>query len=92
MFKKITSLIPGILLALGIAAIARLLENLETSAGLHIIGASVIALFIGMIINAFWKPGKATTPGIRFTSKKLRMVFLSYPGIDSPTLRFGQCH
>lgn len=71
MFKKITSLIPGILLALGIAAIARLLENLETSAGLHIIGASVIALFIGMIINAFWKPGKATTPGIRFTSKKL---------------------
>ena len=71
MIKKLTSLIPGILLALGIAAIARLLENLETSAGLHIIGASVIALFIGMIINAFWKPSKATTPGIRFTSKKL---------------------
>ena len=51
--KKIISLIPGVALALGIAFIARILENLENAAGLHIIGASVIALFIGMIINAF---------------------------------------
>lgn len=69
--KKIISLIPGVALALGIAFIARILENLENAAGLHIIGASVIALFIGMIINAFRKPGPATAPGIKFTSKKL---------------------
>lgn len=72
--KKAATLIPGILLALGIALIARLLESLESSAGLHIIGASVIALFIGMIINAFWKPTKVTAPGIKFTSKKLLKV------------------
>ena len=47
------------------------MENLENAAGLHIIGASVIALFIGMIINAFWKPTQTTAPGIKFTSKKL---------------------
>lgn len=69
--KKFTSIIPGALLALGIAAIAKLLENLENSVGLHIIGASVIALFIGMIVNAFWKPNKTTSPGIKFTSKKI---------------------
>ena len=72
--KKAAALIPGIMLALGIALIARFLESLESSAGLHIIGASVIALFIGMIINAFWKPTKVTAPGIKFTSKKLLKV------------------
>lgn len=69
--KKITSLLPGALLALGIACIAKLLENLESAAGLHIIGASVIALFIGMIVNAFWKQNSTTAPGIKFTSKKI---------------------
>ena len=49
--KKITALIPGAALALGIACIAKWLETLESSAGLHLIGASVIALFIGMAIN-----------------------------------------
>lgn len=38
---------------------------------LHLIGASVIALFIGMAINAFFQPNKTTAPGIRFTSKKV---------------------
>ena len=46
MSKKITALIPGAALALGIACIAKWLETLESSAGLHLIGASVIALFI----------------------------------------------
>ena len=47
------------------------LETLESSAGLHLIGASVIALFIGMAINAFFQPNKTTAPGIKFTSKKV---------------------
>ena len=69
--KKIISLIPGVALALGIAFIARILENLENAAGLHIIGASVIALLIGSIVNACRKPGPVTAPGSKFTSKKL---------------------
>lgn len=69
--KKILSIIPGIVLSLGIAIIAKLLETFENANGLHIIGASVIALFIGMIINSFYKPNDITSPGIKFTSKKL---------------------
>ena len=69
--KTVTKLLPGCALALVIAAIAKLLESLEASAGLHLIGASVIALFIGMLVNHFYKPNDATKPGIRFTSKKI---------------------
>ena len=69
--KTVTKLLPGCALALVIAAIAKLLESLEASAGLHLIGASVIALFIGMLVNHFYRPNDATKPGIRFTSKKI---------------------
>lgn len=63
--------LPGASIALIIAVVAKCLENLEEAAGLHFIGASVIAMFIGMFINAFWKPNEVTTPGIKFTSKKI---------------------
>ena len=46
--KENLSVIPGFLIALLIAAAAKWLESLLP---IHLIGASVIALFIGMIIN-----------------------------------------
>ena len=46
----------GAALALALAAVAKLLEGLEEQAGLHFIGASVIALFLGMLVNAVRKP------------------------------------
>ena len=69
--KNITKLLPGTALALALAAVAKALEMAEEAAGLHFIGASVIALFLGMIVNAFYKPTAATAPGIKFTSKKI---------------------
>ena len=69
--KKIAKYLPGALMALVIAAAAKLLATWEASAGLHFIGASVIALFIGMLVNAFYKPNAVTQPGIKFTSKKI---------------------
>ena len=65
MSKKITALIPGAALALGIACIAKWLETLESSAGLHLIGASVIALFIGMAQRAGPYPQDRRRPGGR---------------------------
>lgn len=62
---------PGFLMAFVIAAVAKGLEHLEGMAGLHLIGASVIALFIGMGVNAYYKPNSTTAPGIKFTSKKI---------------------
>ena len=69
--RKIGKLLPGAAMALAVAAAARALEYLEGRLGLHLIGASVIALFIGMILNHFYKPNETTAPGIRFTSKKI---------------------
>ena len=67
----VKKLLPGCALALVIAAAAKLLEMWENAANLHFIGASVIALFIGMIVNRFCKPSPVTAPGIKFTSKKI---------------------
>lgn len=66
--KSYVNLLPGFGLALVIAAVAKWLESLLP---IHIIGASVIALFIGMIINNFWKPNKLIAGGLKFTSKKV---------------------
>ena len=52
--KKFVNVIPGFAIALGIAVIAKLLESLLP---IRLIGASVIAMFIGMVI--------------KFTSKKI---------------------
>ena len=61
--KKFVNVIPGFVIALGIAVIAKLLESLLP---IHLIGASVIAMFIGMVINAFHQPGNMMAPGIKF--------------------------
>lgn len=37
---------------------------------IHLVGASVIALFIGMTINSFWNPD-ILQEGLKFTSKKI---------------------
>ncbi len=57
----------GIVISFCIAALAKFLESLMP---IHLIGASVIALFIGMVINMFWHPSYLSA-GLKFTSKKL---------------------
>ncbi len=66
--KKWAQYIPGFAAAVAIAAAAKFLESLLP---IPLIGASVIAMFIGMFFNSFRKPGKTLAPGIRFTSKKI---------------------
>lgn len=68
---KVKKMLPGVGLALAVALAAKLLEGLENKAGINVIGASVIALFIGMAVNAVHKPDGVTAPGIKFTSKKI---------------------
>ena len=66
--KKWAALVPGIVLAVAIAALSRFVEGLLP---IHLIGASVIALFVGMGINALWRPTALFAGGLKFTSKKL---------------------
>ena len=66
--KKYASVVPGLLIAVAVAAAARFLEGLLP---IHLIGASVIALFIGMGINALRKPSALVAWGLKFTSKRV---------------------
>ena len=66
--KQITKIMPGFLLAIIIAFIARFIESLLP---IHIIGASVIAIFIGMLINHFRKPSAQIQAGLNFTSRTI---------------------
>ena len=69
--ESVKKMLPGCAIALVIAVVAKFLEQLEESVGLPLIGASVIAMFIGMIVNRFYAPNDKTKPGIKFTSKKI---------------------
>ena len=66
--KKVMELLPGFGLALVIAAAAKFIESLLP---IHLIGASVIALFMGMLINKVKKPSEGVKKGLKFTSKKV---------------------
>ncbi|MEE1043056.1 MAG: YeiH family protein [Clostridia bacterium] len=65
--KNAIKILPGLLTAILLAAIAKYLESLLP---IHIIGASVIALLLGMVINSFFKPAWLNA-GLKFTSKKV---------------------
>ena len=60
--------IPGILLSVGVAALACFIESLLP---IHLIGSAVIAMFVGMSINHFLKDRKVLSAGLKFTSKKI---------------------
>ena len=65
---KIVKLLPGIGLSLAIAIFALWLESLLP---IHIIGASVMAMFIGMTLNYFLRNTNVFNSGAKFTSKKI---------------------
>ena len=65
---NIPALLPGVAAAVAIAALAVWIESLLP---IHLIGAAVIAMFIGMLLNRQVKKAPALAPGLKFTSKKL---------------------
>ena len=67
LIRSKSKIIPGFAVAALIALCARYIEGLMP---IHLVGASVIALFIGMTINSFWNPD-ILQEGLKFTSKKI---------------------
>lgn len=67
-FEKTMRCIPGVVLSVAIAALACFLESLLP---IHVIGAAVIAMFIGMLLNTLLKKQKYFAPGLKFTSKRI---------------------
>ncbi len=79
LFYKISNLGPGVILALLIATLAKVIEGLLP---IPLIGPSVIALFIGMLINHFYKPSERIQVGLTFTSKKILKVAIVLLGLS----------
>lgn len=67
MLEQLKKIAPGVIVAIGVAFVAQFLEGVLP---IHLIGGSVIALFIGMVINSFCKMD-SLKPGLKFTSKKI---------------------
>lgn len=65
---KTLKLFPGIILSFCIALVATFIEGLLP---IHVVGAAVIAMFIGMIINSLLKNTAVLAGGVKFTSKKI---------------------
>lgn len=65
--KKNLEFILGVAICFAVASVAVLIERLIPG---EILGASIIALFAGTIINSFFHP-KWITPALKFTSKKI---------------------
>ncbi|MFI3252228.1 MAG: putative sulfate exporter family transporter [bacterium] len=81
-FTNIKNILPGFALATVIAAVAYFIGYLlEEVVGIHLIGGSVIALFIGMVINYFWSP-KILKQGLDFSSKKLLKLAIILLGLS----------
>ena len=87
---KTLKLVPGILLSVGIAAVACFIESLLP---IHLIGSAVIAMFIGMVFNYFLRNTKEFASGIKFTSKKnlkLAIILLGLSLNITPILYVGK--
>ena len=65
--KERALFILGVLICFAVAALSMLLEGLIPG---QLLGASIIALFMGTIINQFFHP-KWIKPALKFTSKKI---------------------
>ena len=76
---KIIKIIPGIAISFLIAIIALWIEGLFS---VHIIGASVIAMFIGVILNCFLKNTNVFKTGTKFTSKKILKLAIILLGLS----------
>lgn len=65
---KIKNIAPGLFLALLIALTARFIESMLP---IQLIGASVLALFIGLFTRQVIKPNTKIEAGLKFTSKRI---------------------
>lgn len=66
--KDLKGLLPGFILSLVIALVA---TGIEMVLPIHIIGAAVIAMFLGIVVRSFVPQQEVIKPGVQYTSKKV---------------------
>lgn len=82
-------LVPGTLVAAAVALASIAIAGVETRLfGSPVIEALVVALLVGMIVRAIWRPGPSFEPGIRFAGKQVLELSVAILGIsvDLPLL------
>ncbi len=82
-------LLPGIALAITVGLASLGIARLETLAfGRAVVEALVVAILLGMLVRAFWKPSERYEPGIEFAAKEVLevAVFLLGASVDLPLL------
>jgi uncharacterized integral membrane protein (TIGR00698 family) len=73
--SRLTALIPGVLLCIGVAGISASLEGVERQVFAHpYVEALVMAILLGMAVRSFWKPSERWQAGIAFSAKQLLEV------------------
>jgi len=83
------SLAPGVLLCVGLAIVASLVQSAEERlVGHAIIEAIVVAILLGMIVRTIRAPSPVYEPGIAFSAKQVLefAVFLLGASVDLPEL------
>lgn len=78
-FNEIKIIGPGFILALSIALLATIIEKLLP---IHLIGSSVIALFLGITLNTVKVPTPEIQIGLKFTSKKILKLAIILLGMS----------
>jgi uncharacterized integral membrane protein (TIGR00698 family) len=72
---RVTALIPGVLVCIGVAGVSAALEATERHLFAHpYIEALVMAILLGMAVRSFWKPSERWQAGIAFSAKQLLEV------------------
>lgn len=82
-------LVPGVLVATAVALASVAIAGVETRLlGSPVIEALVVALVLGMLVRALWRPNPSFEPGIRFGGKQVLELSVAILGIsvDLPLL------
>jgi uncharacterized integral membrane protein (TIGR00698 family) len=75
MASRLTALVPGVLLCIGVASVSAALEGVERNLFAHpYVEALVMAILLGMVVRSFWKPSERWQAGIAFSAKQLLEV------------------
>ncbi|HWG34860.1 MAG TPA: YeiH family protein [Gemmatimonadaceae bacterium] len=87
--RRLTSLVPGILLATVVSLVSLGIANVEERLFGHaIIEGLVVAILVGMLVRTLWTPPAAMNSGVSFTAKQVLEVaiFLLGASVDLPLL------
>jgi uncharacterized integral membrane protein (TIGR00698 family) len=73
--RRLTALIPGVLLCTSVAGLAAAFEGAERRLCTHpYVEALVLAILLGMAVRAVWRPSERWQAGIAFSAKQLLEV------------------